>query len=139
MGKSSRQWWRYALFLVFPLSQGILFYMCFFRQQTAMTPGRAISGAVLAMLCLLADGALWVAVRSLAGSAELKARLEAEERHLALQEEYYEQLIRRYEQVRRLRHDQANHVYTLKILLEEGRYEDAAAYARELNGEVNTP
>ena len=38
-----------------------------------------------------------------------------------------------YEDIRRMRHDIANHMYTINLLLKDGRTEEAAAYAKELN------
>ena len=32
-----------------------------------------------------------------------------------------------------MRHDIANHMYTINLLLKNGRTEEAAAYAKELN------
>ena len=116
------------IFLLFPASQILLLHTRFFSEELET----GASFWLLLLLCAAADAALAVAVRSVRKSAELRAEKESLDRQIKSQEEYSRSLAEHYEHMRALRHDLANHVYTVKILAGEGRTEEAAAYIDDL-------
>lgn len=126
---SAREWLLYALF---PFSQMLLcltWYMLWLGGDTA---DALVWQGVALIVCAAADIALYFAMRGMAQRAQLKAEKELLEKQIDAQKEHYSALTEQYENVRRMRHDIANHVHTIQILLEKGENAEAAAYAAEL-------
>ena len=96
------------------------------------TPQSAAGGMlpILVMLPLffLSALALLYTVSVLAGYERLRAAAELER----LNETYYRQMDQQQQQVRRLRHDMANHLAALAALLESGEGEEAVSYLGKL-------
>ena len=69
----------------------------------------------------------------LKAAADLRAEKRALEQTISDQGAYYAAVAAHYEQVRRLRHDLDNHLYTIRILLDDGKTAEAAQYAAELS------
>lgn len=118
-------------FIIFPLTEYLLI-----DRTIPVGPG---SGKQLVYLffavgfSILSDIGLGQAMLSVAQNAALKTRYAALQRQVDTQTAYYRQEAAYYERLRQLRHDMNNHVYTLKILLGEGRTADAAAYMKTLD------
>jgi hypothetical protein len=84
------------------------------------------------LFCVLADLGLAVAMHFIFRAAELQARNRFLEGQITAQSAYYKALAGHYEQLRRLRHDLDNHLYTIRILIADGKPEEAARYAAAL-------
>ncbi len=132
MDREKRSFTRAVDFLIFPLSQVVLLFPRFFSKPGMVPAGGVAVAWILALLCLAADAAILVAIRSLRKTAALQAQKESLDRQIRLQEEYCRSLADHYARLRVIRHDLANHVYTVKILTEDGRTEEAAAYIESL-------
>lgn len=120
------------LFLLFPLSQLLLLaglFLPFSRGGLLVRP-QVILLAVL--FCVLADLGLAAAMHFIFRAAELQARNRLLEGQISAQSAYYKALAGQYEQLRRLRHDLDNHLYTIRILIADGEPEEAARYAAAL-------
>ena len=68
----------------------------------------------------------------MAQRSELKARNDLLARQIDRQNEHYAALTAQYENLRRIRHDISSHLYTMQLLLQEGQYDEAAAYSAEV-------
>ena len=53
-------------------------------------------------------------------------------RQIDRQNEHYAALTAQYENLLRIRHDISSHLYTMQLLLQEGQYDEAAAYSAEV-------
>ena len=83
-------------------------------------------------ICTAADALLFTAIRGMAQRSELKARNDLLARQIDRQNEHYAALTAQYENLRRIRHDISSHLYTMQLLLQEGQYDEAAAYSAEV-------
>ena len=126
----------WALYLLFPLSQYLLLFGWLRVCLSEMTFPRA--GYVLAamLVCMAADAALYFAVRGMAQRSELKARNDLLSGQIDRQKEHYAAITAQYENIRRMRHDIAKHLYTMQALLQSERYQDAAAYSDEISAQA---
>lgn len=124
--------WQWLLLLLFPISQYVLLSGWFSPENVSANFRNSGYLALCILLCVAADLALVVLLRHTARMAELRTRTELLEEQIDSQQGYYQDLTQTYEDLRRMRHDIANHLFTVKILLEQGRAEEAGAYAEEL-------
>lgn len=122
----------WLMFPPFPLCQFFLIDRVLSRN--GMDELQALYLLFAVLLCLGSDVALAFGVRSVERSAALRARYAALNRQIAAQTVYYRQVADYLERIRQMRHDLRNHVYTLRILLEENPAE-AAAYSEQLRRE----
>ena len=124
-----REW---MLLLLFPISQYYLLSGWFTADNAVENFSLAsrLAGAIL--ICIAADIALAVTLFAVARSAELRTRNDMLEKQINSQQGYYQNLAGTYEDLRLLRHDIGNHMYTVKILLEDGRADEAREYAEEM-------
>ncbi len=126
---SSREWMLYTLF---PISQYLIFIIWFLLDVRGVTTGLVALEAVALCICAAADIALFFAIRGMAQRAELRAENALLEAQIDAQKNYYAALTDQYENIRRMRHDIANHLHTVHVLLENGQTDEAAAYAAEI-------
>ena len=120
------------LFLLFPISQfvTILTYFAMYKNlDVPMNPWEIFPSIII---FLLADIALMFAFRTADRNTEMKVRNEILEEQISFQKDYYSELSASYEEIRKMRHDIDNHVYTMRAMMDAGRTEEAAAYVREL-------
>lgn len=122
----------WALYLLFPLSQYMLLFGWLRVCLSEMTFPRAGYVITAMLACMAADAALYIAVRGLAQRGELKARNNLLSLQLDRQKEHYAAITAQYENIRRMRHDIAKHLYTMQALLQSGQYQSAAAYSDEV-------
>lgn len=122
-----------GMLALFPLSQVILILLYITKVQNGTNLG--VSLFLLILGCVLADVGLYLAFRAVRRNARETARVEAMERRVELQREYYS-IAKKYELLRHLRHDCANHCYTLRMLVQSGQCDKARDYARVLEEEI---
>ena len=120
------------LFMLFPISQYAAFSGWF---SPITTETMTIPPSLLLVLGLeiLADVGLVYALLATARSGELRAQNRLLQSQVTAQQEYYANLTEHYRDVRRMRHDIDNHLYTIQALLEDGKTDDAARYAGQLH------
>lgn len=117
---------KYDLFLIFPLSQGILLY-CFFAFAFQFKPSVSIAFLLLGLACVcgLADWGLYRLVRKIEQQHTLAQRNAQLESRLKEQLSYYNGLQESMLRVNQMRHDMGNHIQTAYALLKQGDVEVA--------------
>lgn len=125
----AREW---LLYVLFPISQGMCLMLWRLSARGTGETGKTVWLLLTAVMCILADTALYFAVRGMAQRAELKAKSDLLAQQLVIQKQHYADLTAQYESIRHLRHDIANHIHTVQTLLEEGRTEEASQYTELL-------
>ena len=110
---SGREW---ALYLLFPLSQYMLLFGWLRVCLSEMTFPRAGYVIVAMLIC--------------------KAKNDLLSAQIDRQKEHYAAITAQYENIRRMRHDIAKHLYTMQALLHAERYQDAAAYLSEVSAQT---
>jgi len=123
-----------GMMAVFPLSQLVLLILCITKAQNGSMSG--LRFFLLLAGCVLADLGIYLSFRAIRRSARETARVEAMERRVEMQRDYYENLAKKYEQLRHIRHDCANHCYTLRMLVQSGQCDKARDYAKALEEEI---
>ena len=126
---SGREW---ALYLAFPASQYLLIYGWVIFLRTDFILRRVLMLLLALAICTAADALLFTAIRGMAQRSELKARNDLLARQIDRQNEHYAALTAQYENLRHIRHDISSHLYTMQLLLQEGQYDEAAAYSAEV-------
>jgi len=127
--------WSSALLLGFPISQLAaiwLYFMAYIDLKNDFNPWMLVT--VIAIF-MLADAALIFSLRMAERSVRTQARNDMLEEQAAFQKDYYAELGTSYEQIRKMRHDIDNHLYTIQALLASSRTEDASDYVRELTSD----
>ena len=124
---------RSLMFLLFPFSQLLLLAGYFVPMSSGGVLVRPIYIFLAVLLCAAADVGLAFAMYTVSRAADLRAEKRALEQTISDQGAYYAAVAAHYEQVRRLRHDLDNHLYTIRILLDDGKTAEAAQYAAELS------
>lgn len=126
----------WVLYLLFPVSQYLLLFGWLRVCLSEMTFPRAGYVIAAVLVCAAADAALYLAVRGMAQRSELKARNDVLSAQIDRQKEHYTAITAQYENIRRMRHDIAKHLYTMQALLHAERYQDAAAYLNEVSAQA---
>lgn len=95
------------------------------------------SGTILWLMLIyvIADIVLFWTIHTVTQNAELTVRNKVLAEQIDAQAAYYTQLAGNYEQIRKMRHDIDNHLYTMQALLEDGEIEEATRYTREVTGQ----
>ena len=127
---SGKEW---LLYLSFPISQYLLLYGWIILCRVDFSLRRVLVMLLGLAVCVVADAALFAAIRGMAQRSELKAKNDLLARQIDLQKEHYSAITAQYENIRRIRHDISSHLYTMEALLREGQYTDAAAYSAEVS------
>ena len=127
---SDRLSWReLILFAIFPIAQ-VVMSMWILDPPDADSAYIARIGTIL--FCIASDVSLYLAVRGMSQRAELKLSNEMLSEQIENEKTHYAALVDQYETARSLRHDIANHMYTIQALLSSGDTEQAAKYAAEI-------
>lgn len=122
----------WLLFAVFPISQLTILlgtFRGYLADETYWRPSNVVPSL---LVCVIADIGLYFALRMLSDRTELRVRNELLEDQLSDQQTYYRELSSSFEEIRRMRHDIANHLYTMKALISEGNTKEAEEYASEV-------
>lgn len=120
-------------YFFFPCSQYIVLAEWYLNHITDSFSFRERAFFIVSMLIYtIADIALLYMIRGNIKRVKLEERNEALSHIINMQSEYYPALAEHYDDMRKLRHDIANHMYTIKVLLEAQDIESAKSYANEL-------
>ena len=119
------------LFLLFPISQYFAFAGWFIPDPPYInvSAGFAFTGVVL---FLAADVGLYFAMSAVSRTAALRVQNELLQSQITAEQGHYASLAENYEDIRRMRHDIDNHLYTIRALLTDGNVEEASRYADEI-------
>lgn len=129
-GMNSRMPW--LLFAVFPLSQFIVLagtFQAYLYDEKSWLPERVIP---VLLVCIAADIALIFALRMVSDRTKLRVRNELLEHQMSDQEAYYRGLTASYEEIRKMRHDIDNHLYTMQALIGDGKVSQASDYMKQI-------
>ena len=129
-GLSASEW---LLYTAFPISQYMLLYGWILVCRADFTLPRVLFMLAGMAACLAADAALFLTVRGMAQRGELKARNDLLAEQIDRQKEHYAAITAQYQNIRHIRHDIANHLYTMQVLLENGEYGEAATYTAKVS------
>jgi hypothetical protein len=121
----------WILYSLFPLSQIVVCLVWFALLIRVGNKLASLWQGIAIIVCTAADIGLYFAMDGMAQRASLAAEKTVLERQIDAEKAHYAAIAEQYEAVRRTRHDIANHVYTIQILLEKGETAQAAAYAAE--------
>lgn len=102
-------------------------YTTSLRQSTAIT--------VVLFVFLISDVSVFALMRRVANRWVLLAENESIRRQMATQSNYYDMFISQADAIRRMRHDIANHLFTIDAMLSGGRTDEAKEYSRELRAD----
>ena len=119
------------LFMLFPLSQYAAF-TGWFRPISPDATAMPLSYLFVLVLQILADAGMVYALSATSRNGELRAQNRLLQSQIRDQQEYYAALAEHYRDVRKMRHDIDNHIYTIQSLLEDGKQDDAARYAGQV-------
>lgn len=122
----------WSLFTLFPLSQYVLLYGWLDSLRLFVGWEKTFFFMVATFICIFADIGLFIAVMRLAQRANLAAENDVLAAQIDAQEKHYQALTAQYENIRRMRHDIANHIGAMKSLLASGHSSDAQEYLEEL-------
>ena len=125
----ARQYW---FFLFFPVSQFVLLtgYVFSIAENISTRTSLLVLGCTV--VCFAADFIWFREIRRLSDNARLKAENDLLGRQIEAQREYYKTLTANYADMAALRHDIANHMFTVRALLLDGKSDEAMQYAARL-------
>ena len=120
------------LFFLFPLSQYILLAGWYKNFVDKFSTFQLIASAVVAAFCTTADLLLFRTLKRNSENARLRAQNDLLQKQISVQNSYYQALAKNYSDMSRLRHDIGNHLFTIQVLLQENKKNEAMQYAAEL-------
>lgn len=129
--------WDYVLFSLYPLS--LIQLMTALCNIMGKDTGFVITGAYTLLLSLLeifSVAGMLIIIYRVIKSARLRAEQAYIQQQLDLQQEYYSGLAAYYRELRRQRHDLANHLLAVGILISEDKIQDATSYLNKLERET---
>ncbi len=127
------------LFILFPLSQITLmagWFESYPYSQESLNPWKVLPAILISAA---ADLGLLAALRLVIKATEVHAQNEMLNELIRAQESYYDKLTGSYENMRRLRHDIGNHLYTIRALIQDSRISEAEEYAAKFSTENQEP
>ncbi len=119
------------LFLLFPISQYFAFAGWFIQEPPYINVGAGFAFTGV-LLFLAADVGLYFAMSAVSRTTALRVQNELLQTQVVAEQEHYASLAENYEDIRRMRHDIDNHLYTIRALLTDGNVEEASRYADEI-------
>lgn len=126
---TASQWFLFTLFPLFQTACFVLLLRLYYRTPTASSWVLVTAEPVV---FTVVDIVLLRVIRETAGRAELEATNRMLKMQLDDQLKHYKALTQQYEDNRRMRHDIAHHMHTIRLLLENSRHQEATDYANEL-------
>ena len=127
---AARDW---CMFSLFPISQYALMFGWLDSVRLRGGEDKSPLFALAVFMCVFADIGLFAAIFRLAERGRLAAENDTLAAPIDAQEKHYQALTRQYENVRRMRHDIANHISAMQSLLSSGLEDDVRKYLEELN------
>lgn len=126
---STKEW---LLFALFPISQAMLLCLWFLSSQN-MSPTMLVVWQIISgVICIAVDVSLYLIIRGISQRAELKAQNELLAKQIAMQKIHYVELSEQYQRMQILRHDIANHMHTIQVLLKNEELHEARSYSSEI-------
>lgn len=123
---------RYWFFLFFPISQFVLLTGAVFSTAENISLHTSLFVAVSSLICFAADFIWFREIRQMSDNARLKAENDLLGKQIEAQREYCKTLSANYTDMAAMRHDIANHMFTIHALLLDGKSDEALQYAAKL-------
>lgn len=120
------------VFSVFPISQFVLLNGALSPLIESISPRASIFVAGFVVLCVIADYIWFRQLRKMTDNVRLQTENDLLGKRIEAQREYYKTLSANYANMAVMRHDIANHIYSIRALLQDGKPEEAMQYAAEL-------
>lgn len=120
------------LFLLFPVSQYILMTGWFFNFYQDLDPSESLVIIIVTSICIASDIMLFRALRRYTETAKLRAQNDLLQKQISVQSSYYQALAQNYSDMSHLRHDIGKHLFTIQVLLQDNKKNEAMQYAAEL-------
>lgn len=133
-----RNKWQVLLALAFPINQFISLWMFFSTYADLDKEYHSWQLLTTILMYLLADAALIVLFKLVEKNAKIQAKNDMLEDEISIQSGYYEKLGSSYDQIRKMRHDIDNHLYTIQALISSGKADEAAEHAREISKDYSS-
>ena len=118
------------LFLLFPFSQIVSisgWTNAFAAKDYFVSPVRTI---VVVLLFILADISLFFLLKKTAENAVLESQNKFLAEQISADEKHYADITSTFEEIRKMRHDIDNHLYTMKALIEDDKVSQATEYVQ---------
>jgi len=112
--------------------------VCGWVRYSSVQDTAILSSVLTILLCIAVDIGLFAVMLQIGKNAMYKARSEMLEEQIQTQKAYYSSLTEQYSAIRKIRHDIANHMYTIQCLQKERRYDEANVYAEEVRNTVQS-
>ncbi len=125
----ARQYW---FFLFFPISQFILLTCSVFSIAENISVRTSLFVLIFSLICFAADFIWFREIRQMSDNARLKAENDLLGKQIEAQHEYYKELSANFADMAALRHDIANHMFTIRALLQDGKSDEAMQHAARL-------
>ena len=122
-------WYLFAMFPLTQLAPVVTWIEVYPTNSNVLSPGRIVS---FLLLCMAADASLFVAMQKVRKGTELETKNKLLNAQIHAQEQYYRHLTESYDNIRLLRHDINNHLYTIQTLIEDGKTDEAREYANNI-------
>ena len=119
------------LFLLFPISQYFAFAGWFIPDPPYINVSAGFA-FIAVVLFLAADVGLYFAMSAVSRTIALRVQNELLQTQAVAEQEHYASLTANYEDIRQMRHDIDNHLYTIRALLTDGKVDEASRYADEV-------
>lgn len=124
-------------YVLLPINQFVLlsiwfYYYIFTAPEDSFTVWKFIVVAVVIVFSVLTDVLLFRLIDRTAENARLRARNELMEEQIAMKAECSRLNAQTYSDMRRMRHDIANHLFTIHAMLQNDEKEAAQRYVAEL-------
>lgn len=116
----------------FPISQFVLLNGALSPLIESISPRASIFVAGFVVLCVIADYIWFRQLRKMTDNVRLQTENDLLGKRIEAQREYYKTLSANYANMAVMRHDIANHIYSIRALLQDGKLEEAMQYAAEL-------
>ena len=128
-GLPIKQYW---FFLFFPISQFVLLNGALAPLIESISPRASLLVAGFVVVCVIADYIWFRQIRKMTDNVRLQTENDLLGKRIEAQREYYKTLSANYADMAVMRHDIANHIYSIRALLQDGKPEEAMQYAAEL-------
>ena len=123
---------QYWFFLFFPISQFVLLNGALSPLIDSISLRASILVAGFVVVCIIADYIWFRQIRKMTDNVRLQMENDLLGKRIEAQREYYKTLSANYADMAVMRHDIANHIYSIRALLQDGKPEEAMQYATEL-------
>ena len=119
-------------FMCFPICQYFLLYSYFMIMHVYTLPVCVFYPCAGVIVCIVSDIGLYNIILHITKTEKLNAEIRLLNQQLFYQTNHFKSFTTHYEEIRKMRHDIANHLLAVRSLLEEGNIDEALLYTKEI-------